>query len=468
MNTLLAFFGRFHPLLVHLPIGFLLLAMILQWLRGKERFVAIVPAIRVAYALGAASALLSCMSGWLLAGDGEYDEATLDLHRWMGISVAVVSLAGLYFSGKPGRLWKNIISICLFVLIMVTGHLGGTLTHGEGFLTKGLFGSKKDSSTATRKPIANVQEAVVYTDIIQPMLTEKCGTCHSAKKQKGGLRLDGKDWILKGGKDGEVYKAGNADASELYKRVVMDPLEEKHMPPKGKPQLTEQEVMLLHWWLSSNGGFEKKAKELAQTDKVKTVLTSLQSVTVSASKPMIPEEPVDKVSDEIMEQLRKAGITVVPVAVNSNYLLANFVSIPKLDDKTVSLLSQITKQLVWLKIGYAELSDASWKKIGECRNLTRLSVEHTNLTDASVAYLSTLQKLQYLNLVGTKVSGAGVRQLKDLSKLEEIYLGQTAVTKDDITVLQKLLPKTQIDSGNYHVENLATDTQLLKAPPVKK
>lgn len=468
MNTVLAFFGRFHPLLVHLPIGFLLLAMILQWLRGKERFVAIVPAIRVAYVLGAVSAVLSCISGWLLAGDGEYDEATLDLHRWMGISVAVVSLAGFYFSGKPGRLWKNIISICLFVLIMMTGHLGGTLTHGEGFLTKGLFGRKKDSTTAARKPIVNVQEAVVYAEIIQPMLTEKCGTCHSAKKQKGGLRLDGKDWILKGGKDGEVYKAGSADASELYKRVILDPLEEKHMPPKGKPQLTEQEVMLLHWWLNSNGGFDKKAKELAQTDKVKAALTTLQSATVSVSKPMIPDEPVDKVSENVVEQLRKAGITVVPVAVNSNYLLANFVSIPELDDKKILLLSQIKKQLVWLKTGYAELSDTSWKTIGQCENLTRLSVEHTNLTDASLVHLKALKKLQYLNLAGTKVSGAGILQLKDLTKLEEIYLGQTAVKKDDIAALQKLLPKTQIDSGNYHVENLATDTQLLKAPPVKK
>lgn len=468
MNTVLAFFGRFHPLLVHLPIGFLLLAMILQWLRGKERFVAIVPAIRVAYVLGAVSAVLSCISGWLLAGDGEYDEATLDVHRWMGISVAVVSLAGFYFSGKPGRLWKNIISICLFVLIMVTGHLGGTLTHGEGFLTKGIFGGSKDSTASARKPIANVQEAVVYAEIIQPMLTEKCGTCHSAKKQKGGLRLDGKDWILKGGKDGEVYKAGNADESELYKRVILDPLEEKHMPPKGKPQLTEQEVMLLHWWLSSNGGFDKKAKELAQTDKVKAALTTLQSATVSASKPMIPDEPVDKVSENVLEQLRKAGITVVPVAVNSNYLLANFVSIPELNDKKILLLSQIKKQLVWLKTGYAELSDTSWKTIGQCENLTRLSVEHTNLTDASLVHLKPLKKLQYLNLAGTKVSGAGILQLKDLTKLEEIYLGQTAVKKDDIAALQKLLPKTQIDSGNYHVENLATDTQLLKAPPVKK
>lgn len=468
MGSLLEFFGRFHPLLVHLPIGFLLLALVLQWLRGKEKYAAIVPAIRVAYLLGAISAILSCTSGWLLAGGGEYDEATLDIHRWMGISVAAISVAGYVLSGKPGRALKNMVSVVLFLLVLVTGHLGGTLTHGEGFLTKGLFGAAKDSAHTVRKPIANVQEAQVFTEIIEPVFKEKCATCHSATKQKGGLRLDGKDWILKGGKDGPVFTSGNAESSELYKRVVMDPLEEKHMPPKGKPQLTESELVLLHWWINSNAGFEKKVKEVAVTEKIKPALLALQVPVAVMAKPMIPEEPVEKVAQSVLDTLRNAGITVLPVAVNSNYLMANFVSIPKLTDRTVALLSQIGKQLVWLKLGYAELSENSWKLIGKCKRLRRLSVEHTNLSDATIAGFSELANLQYLNLVGTRISLRGLAQLKNLSKLESLYLGQTAVTSNDLAGIQKLFPKTNIDSGNYHVESLATDTQLLKPAPIKK
>jgi len=132
------------------------------------------------------------------------------------------------------------------------------------------------------------------------------------------------------------------------------------------------------------------------------------------------------------------------------------------------LLRLISKQLVWLKLGYANMSDESWKIIGQCSNLTRLSIDHTNLTDARLAYLINLKNLQYLNLVGTKVSVQGMEQLKGLPKLESLYLGQTLVKGNDFGLLRKLFPKTIIDSGNYRQEFIAADTQLLKPPPVKK
>lgn len=468
MNVLIDLFGRFHPLLVHLPISFLLLAILLQWLSDKEKYAGIQPAVRIVFLLGMISAILSCLSGWLLSSGGEYDEKTLGLHRWFGITLAVGSVLGYRLTSSTGMVMKAVVSVILVFLIVVTGHLGGTLTHGEGFLTKGIVSDAKDSTAMHRKVIRNVQEAQVFADIVQPLLKEKCGSCHSATKQKGGLRLDGKEWILKGGKDGQVFSAGNPDASELYTRILLSPLEEDHMPPKGKPQLTEQEVALLHWWISNDGSFEKKVREIPQPDKIKSVLLALQSDAASTPKSWIPDGKTEPVPQSVLDTLRHAGIIVLPVAVNSNYLLANFVSIPRLDERTIALLSRISKQLVWLKLGYAELSEESWKRIGQCINLTRLSIEHTNLTDASVKYLSSLGNLQYLNLVGTKVSVQGIQSLTGLVKLEKLYLGQTLVHGDEIAQLRKAFPKTQLDSGNYRVENLATDTQLLKAPSVKR
>ncbi len=468
MNTLLELFGRLHPLLVHLPIGFLLLALVFQWLCRKEKYTALQTAVSIAYLLGMISAILSCFSGWSLASGGEYDETTLDWHRWMGISTAVIAAFGYWFATKQHTIIKHVLAIVLFLLIVVTGHLGGTLTHGEGFVTKGIFGSAKDSNLSARKVIANVQEAQVFADIIQPVLVDKCGSCHSAKKQKGGLRLDGKEWILKGGKEGKVLLAGNAEASELYKRVKLDPLEEKHMPPKGKPQLTEQEMMLLHWWITQDGGFTKKVKELTQNDQIQPALLAMQSAAVTMKKPSIPEAAVKEASPSSLNALRNAGIVVLPVAANSNYLLANFVSIPKPTDQAVALLSKIKEQLVWLKLGNTILSPDSWKLIGQCSNLTRLSVEHTNLTDVAISSLTSLKNLQYLNMVGTKVTAQGVEQLKNSQTLENIYLGQTAIKGNDFISLQKQFPKTILDSGNYFVEKLITDTQLVKPPSVKK
>ncbi len=467
MDTLFALIGNFHPVLVHLPIGFLLLAVLFQWLIEKEKYAGILPAVKIAFLLGLISAILSCITGWSLSLGGEYDEDTLDYHKWMGISVAVISLIGYLLINNSNQILKRSVSILTLLLIIITGHLGGTLTHGEGFLTKA-FTVKSDSSKSARKNIVNVQEAQVFADIIQPILQDKCGGCHSATKQKGGLRLDGKDWILKGGKDGKIFESGNADASELYKRATLDPLEEKHMPPKGKPQLTEQEMVLINWWISSNAGFDKKVKEVAQTPKVLPALLAMQSAAVFVKKPAIPEGRVDAAPEAALDALRKAGVIVLPVAAKSNWLTANFISIQKVSNETIALLAPISKQLVWLKLGYAELSDHSWKLIGQCTNLTKLSIEHTNLTDASIKNLSALNNLLYLNLVGTKISVKGIEQLKSLTKLEELYIGQTVINGNDVAVIQKQFRKTVIDSGNYRVENLSTDTQLLKAPMVKK
>ncbi len=225
---------------------------------------------------------------------------------------------------------------------------------------------------------------------------------------------------------------------------------------------------MIHWWISSNAGFDKKVKEVAQTPQIIPALLAMQSAATSIKKPELPDGAVEKISEAILDSLRNNGITVLPVAANTNYLLANFISIPKLTDQTVALLRLIGKQLVWLKLGYANMSDESWKIIGQCSNLTRLSIDHTDLTDARLVYLINLKNLQYLNLVGTKVSAQGIQQLKVLPKLESLYLGQTLVKGNDFGLLQKLFPKTTIDSGNYRLEFIASDTQLLKPPPIKK
>jgi len=462
------FIGHFHPVLVHLPIGMLLLALLMQWLSVKEKYAPLQHAIPVAYLAGSIGAVLSCVSGWLLSSGGEYDEATLDLHRWMGISVAAISTISYYFSYRKNELFLKWAALVLFVLIIVTGHLGGTLTHGEGYLTKAFSADAKDSTVAN-KVIANAQEAVVFTDIIQPVLQQKCYNCHSQKKQKGGLRLDSQEWLLKGGKDGFVVKAGNPDASELYKRVISDPLEEKHMPPKGKPQLSEQDRVFLHWWIATGLSFDKRSKELEQPAPIEAALIALEKSGKTASKkPDVPDEPVEKASEATLAALHKAGVTILPVAANSNYLTANFINVKQLDKQTENLLLSVKKQLIWLKMPGIQLSDSSWQKLAECNRLTRLSIEHSNISDKSLGYLNSLTNLQYLNLVDTKITINGLMQLKNLQALTSIYLGQTNIPKKEWTALQKTFSKATIDSGGYQVTSLATDTQLLKPPVVKK
>lgn len=466
MNGWFDIMGPFHPVLVHLPIGFLLLAIIFQWLSVKERYASLLAAVRIAWLLGAVSAVLSCITGLALSSNGEYDPATLLFHQWLGIAVAVVAGIAYFFSFRPPALWQRILSILIFVLIVITGHLGGTLTHGEGFLTKGIPDNAEDRQSAV-KPVADIQQAVVFTDVIQPVLLDKCGSCHSNIKQKGGLRLDAADWITKGGKNGPVYTDGNAAGSELYKRIILDPLEKKHMPPKGKPQLTEAEISLLHWWIDSHAGFSKQVKEVTQPANIILALQTLQQPPVAAIS-SVPEGEVEAASQDVIDVLRKEGVSVSPVAMNSNYLQVSFVAVPRPGKNVIDALLSLRKQLVWLKLPGVQLTEEAWTTLAGCKALTRLSLEHSNINDATLVKLVGLERLQYLNLVGTNVSLQGVQQLKTLNGLNSLYLARTQVRYADFTALQKILPRVKIDSGNYKVPTLATDTQVLKPSPVKK
>ncbi len=456
--------GRFHPLVVHFPIAVLLIACLLLWLSKKEKYQSLCLAVNITLLIGMISAVVSCISGYLLSGSGEYDAELVGNHQWLGISVAVVAVI-IYAVNKNKRLAKMQLwlSFLLCFLIIITGHLGGTLTHGEGYLSLSL-----DTTAAkfTKKIIPDIQEAKAYADVIEPILHEKCYTCHSSAKQKGQLRLDAENWIIKGGKNGEVIIPGKPAESELYKRLLLDPLEKKHMPPKGKPQLSEQEVNLLHWWIANNNSFDKKVKELEQTGKIKTSLLSLQSSQLA--KPTLPAVPINEIEKapvNAVEALQQAGVIVFPVAANSNYLQANFVSIKKVDDKAIALLAPIKKQLVWLKLSAADLSIASFKVISNCTNLTRLNIANSNINDTGLATLTTLQELQYLNLAGTRVTAKGIATLSSLPHLINIYLAQTRIDKKDWGLLQKKFPNATLDSGGYQVASLAIDTVLVKAPP---
>jgi uncharacterized membrane protein/mono/diheme cytochrome c family protein len=455
--------GRFHPVLVHLPIGILLLACFFQWLILKPRFAVLQPAIPVMIFWGMLGAIFSCISGYMLSLSGDYDEQLADRHQWMGIFTAILSLL-LYvlhqFSiNETIARW---VSLGIIVLITITGHLGGSLTHGSGYLTEGLHSA--DEKEATFKPIPNIQEAALYADVVQPLLQARCYNCHGPNKQKGKLRLDQQEYILKGGKDGKVIKPGKADESEMIERMLLPMTDEDHMPPKEKKQLTPNEISLLHWWINTGADFNKKIKDLQQTERVKPVLLSLQSGSSGDENKStdVPEAPVAKADDEAINRLKKAGVMVMPVAKNSNYLSVSFFTAGPGADSLVKLLEPLKKQLVWLKLDNTVITDATMDEISRLSSLTRLQLSNTGITDKGLIKLQSLEQLQSLNLVGTKVTAQGITQLGKLKKLKNLYLYRTGVNNNEWPLLQKTFPATQIDSGKYTVPTLITDTTVVK------
>ena len=456
--------GHLHPALVHLPIGILLLAAVLQLLSLKPKYASLHTAASIALFWGMITAILSCISGYLLSQSGDYDEELVDTHKWSAFATAFVSIIAYLFNRWENEFAKWTI-LLMTIGIIITGHLGGSLTHGTDYLTKGF---SKDSSATKKemKPIADVQEANVYNDIIQPIFQDKCYTCHNKSKKKGGLRLDEPSFILKGGKDGAVIKPGNTDESDMIKRISLPRNDDDHMPPKEKPQLKENEIALIHWWVATGASFDKKTRELEQPEKIKPILLSLQKQT-KKTLPDVPEKPVEAADEKIVKQLREKGVVLIPVTRSSNYLSANFVTVDSVTEKELALLGSLKKQLIWLNLSDKSIPDTLFRTVGQLSNLTRLQLNNTSITDRDLASFQSLVNLQYLNLVGTKITSQGLIQLKSLPKLQAIYLYKTLINPSEWTVLKNNFPKVTLDTGGYRVPFLETDTLIVK-PPEKK
>ena len=80
------------------------------------------------------------------------------------------------------------------------------------------------------------------------LLVARCVECHGADAQEGGLRLDSRGSVLRGGEYGPVATAGSGTEGELLDRIRTADADER-MPPTGAP-LTADEIASISAWLA--------------------------------------------------------------------------------------------------------------------------------------------------------------------------------------------------------------------------
>lgn len=455
--------GRFHPVLVHLPIGILVMAVLFHWLSEKPKYAISGAAVRLLYLLGVAGALLASITGFLLSNSGDYEGDIVAWHMWLAIGTTAISLlvfARLVQQKKDAKY----LSLFLLICLSITGHFGGSLTHGEDYLTAAWSEDGEEDGAPIIKPIADVQQAAVYNDIVQPIFESRCYNCHGAQKQKGGLRMDTEARLLEGGKNGTVIEKGNALKSELIKRLLLPREHEDHMPPKGKPQLTENQVALLHWWIAQGAPFDKKIAQLQQPPEVQPLLAALQTgAEPSRAASIIPETKVASADEKAIQALRDKGVVILPVEKEGPWLAANFVT-AQFSDADAPLLLPLKQQLLWIKMNEARIGDPTLAVLKSFQNIVVLHLNHTNITDAGLAGLAGLTNLRSLSLVGTNITAKGLSALRALPKLEQVFLYGSSAALQGWPALKSALPKAKLDTGGYRLPLLASDTALVQPP----
>jgi uncharacterized membrane protein len=464
-----AFAGRFHPLIVHLPIGFLLLAFLFEVISVFKKYRKLRFAVEPTLLLGTVFAWLSCLTGYWLRQEGGYEDRIVDVHKYLGLSTAALatitifirSRATIFFSNPRVRKKVFIIAfIPLIILLSLTGHWGGSLTHGEDYLSFSLDELSIIGDPGKRvRAVSNLDSAVLYNDVIQPLFDARCVSCHSSKKQKGELRLDGKQFILKGGKTGALFEEGNPDSSLLYKRIVL-PLEDKHhMPPHERPQLTSAEVNLVQSWIKDGCNFSKSIQEYLDAENVKKYLAHYL---VPPLPSIVPAENATSPDEKAMAELRSHGVLILPASESSNYLVINFTNSRNVTDVMLSSLIRLADQTLSVNLNFTSTTDRQLSILSQLKNLRLLHLNNTSISNAGVDALRALPELKILSLVNTKVTDEILTKISEMKNLRKIYLFNTSVTRQGIEAFIRQNKQVEIDTGNYQLPSLTTDTLVYK------
>jgi len=455
--NLIYYLGNFHPLLVHLPIGILTIFLVLGVFISREQLQKAYGIIRLILMVCALSATFSSISGYLLSSSGSYTGNLVTFHQILGISLTIINwivyLKLNYLLTSKLIVYRGSLAF-IFVMLILTGHAGGSLTHGADFLIPPPPQDWFSSAPGAKKTITLKSTGYAAASNI---LKEKCVVCHGKNKQKGELRLDTREGILEGGESGQIL-ADHTGAGLLVERIVLPLEDEDHMPPAERKQLTELEINFLAWWIMSGADMEQTLEELHLPDSLSGMLV----IEKEPIDPFIPALEVKNADEAVIKRLWSYSVIITPVGLNSNYLSASFINVlPENTTNAINELAGIKDQLIKLNLDYQQLENESWKQIGSLTNLRKLSVKDSNLDDATLHFQS-LALLVSLNLVGTKVSIDGLKTLGNLQNLEKLYLYRTSIQEHDLATLQQLLPKATIDTGNYIVPILKSDTSVLR------
>lgn len=429
--------SKTHPLIIHLPIGILFFAAFLYSLKLWKKDSSFDQAISLALGLSVISSLLSVVSGLFLAKGGDYDPNYLNKHKWFGIGTAVITLI-LYvvFSRKKSSklLTSGLVGLTV-ILLIITGHFGGTLTHGADFLTTT---PKLDSGLQIA---SNIEDTQVYSGLVQPILNKKCNSCHNPNKQKGELVMTSIAGILKGGESGEILNLEHPGESELLARLFLPMTDKLHMPPKGKLQLEDDEVTLLRWWIENKACTDCLVAETIGAETIEPVLQRLVEAESNGNKKLKP------VSAKQVKALEHSNIKISSISASDPGLSLTLLNQENITPGMLRAMKPVKKNIIKLNLGFSEISPQMIKFISKLENLEVLQLQKSNVSNDQLRKLKKLKQLKMLNIYGTNIDDDAIEDLAEFESLEQLFAWESSISENGIQTLKNKQPNLFINAG---------------------
>ncbi len=450
---MLEFLGRLHPLILHLPIGILifcfLLEMFFYW--SKEKHSRNVQTFSLFMA--AITASFSLITGLLLVRNGDYGGDLVNNHRISAFALTILSWMLLFShfwmvrSSKSKNVYFGLLTLTA-ISLGITGHLGGSITHGENFLLE------SNEIVVT----ANINDAILYDDIIFPILESKCISCHNPTKLKGDLNMTTPELMMNGGKEGMVILKDSLLESPLLKRIHLELNAKEHMPPEGKKQLSKDELALIEWWLSKGASFENKAVETEDFQVYESIASKF------LSPPLVSIFDKVKAPDSTyMVKLVDQGMKIYPISLKNSGVYVNFLDKIDLEAKDLKQLNKVKKNIAHLNLAGSNINDETIHLINKFVNLEKLELQNTTISSEGINKLKEFKYLKTLNIFNTKVDSTSMDKLLSFPQLQNLYIWQSELTANNASDIELAKPRLNVIFDIN--KDIFTDASL-KAPVI--
>ena len=369
MEEIIKYLGNFHPVVLHLPIGAFLFTFLLfvsqKYLKSNFN-----PAVRMGLLFSFITSIITSIFGYILHLNGDYDSVLVDRHMWLAIATTILIGFVLYLHKKQ-KPYNHVLSSFVFatVLLTITGHNGGSLTHGKDYLKLPDF--EKEIS------IVSYDSIHVFNQVISPILDSKCVKCHNTGKSKGNLMLSSIDKILLGGEKGQIIKSNSSVDSRLYTYLNLPIDDEMHMPPDGNSQLNDNEKELIKLWIDEGADFYNFRK-MNDDNFSKEILSFLPKEIAS----------VDPPNRNDLVKLIENEFRIERISTENNFIDVKYQG-KSFKQSYLRLLSKVSNNIKRLDLSFVDLSSIDLSRLDDFDNLTYLNLNNTKLTT---------KKLQKLDL----------------------------------------------------------------------
>src|SRR5581483_4530433 len=414
------FIGRFHLPVVHFPIALILLVPVLEVAGRFERFSYLRLSSGFVLGLATMAAIVAAFLGWCLARTGGYSGTLVTQHMWGGITLTVICwlcwmLHGWTTVPNAGKYYAAVLTVGV-LLVSWTGYRGGQISQGEDHLTEYMPSALRPAfGLPDNTPLVQATADSFYVARVQPIFTERCVTCHGPTKQKSGLRLDSYGWLMRGGKHGAVVAVGNAQGSDLFRRVTLSPDHDDFMPKGKKQPLSPDQLKLIGLWIGDGASGTLPLSAMKDIPAGNSIATA----PIQVSFPEVDPAAVAKAREGLAAAVAKLqseypNILDYESRGSADLVLSASLLGPRFGDSDLLAFAPVADHITVADFSRTAITDHAASTIAAMKHVRVLRFGQTKITDATLKALNGCDQLQSLNVYGTGVTAAALPLLEKL------------------------------------------------------